>query len=74
MPTSTDVRAIPLDLMYATIEQSRRLSGEACARCGGTSGLRPGGMAYTVTGPDGQGRLAWPVRVCAEHAGTGGTW
>lgn len=74
LPTSVDVRAAVLDPSQMTAEQSRRLNGSGCARCGGTDGLRPGGYAYTRSGPDGSGRLAWPVKVCQHHANTGGTW
>lgn len=74
VPTSADVRAAVLDPLRMTPEQTRRLSGLSCARCGGREELRPGGMAYTLSGPDGSGRLAWPVQVCRHHSNTGGTW
>ena len=74
LPASADVRAEVLDPVRITHEQYRRLNGLACARCGGTDALRPGGMAHTRSGTDGSGRLAWPVMVCRHHASTGGTW
>lgn len=72
VPASDDVRAQPIDPLCMTPEQSRRLDGHACARCGGTEDLRPNGMAYTRSGSDGTGRLAWPVKTCRYHAHTGG--
>lgn len=74
VPTAEDVRAAVLDFLRLTQEQQRRLHGHACARCGRRDGLRPGGMAYVRSGPDGSGRLGYPVRVCPDHARTGGTW
>ncbi|GAA3663652.1 hypothetical protein GCM10022420_048210 [Streptomyces iranensis] len=65
-PAFLDVRAKVLDLLHITPEQDRRLSGQACARCGATDGLHQGGFAYTASGPDGQGRLGWPVKVCQD--------
>jgi len=73
VPTSEDVRAKFHQLLDLGPDQYQRLSGQACARRGGTEHLRSGGMAYTTSGPDGTGRLAWPVRVCRHHAKTGGT-
>ncbi len=74
VPASEDIRATVLDPVSITREQYRRLTGHACARCGGTDDLRPGGMARTRSGPEGAGRLAWPVAVCRHHATTGGAW
>ncbi|GAA3372361.1 hypothetical protein GCM10020367_26980 [Streptomyces sannanensis] len=61
---------IPADLRIGTHdplrlppESWRRLYGLACARCGGTESLRPGGHAYTRSA-DGA-RLGWAVNVCA---------
>ena len=74
VPSAEDVRAVVLDLHRVTPGQSRRLNGLACARCGGADDLRPGGTARTTSGPAGSGRLVWPVKVCRDHANTGGTW
>ncbi|SCF72408.1 hypothetical protein [Streptomyces sp. Ncost-T10-10d] len=63
---SEDVRAQVHDLASLTPETRLRLAGLACARCGGTEALRPGGHTYTH-GPDG-GRLGWAVKVCAATA------
>lgn len=57
-----DVRAKVLDPLAVTHEQTARLRGEKCARCGGRTGLRPGGYAYTAS--EGTGRLGWAVKVC----------
>ncbi|MFR9676897.1 hypothetical protein [Streptomyces sp. TR02-1] len=58
-----DIRAATIDLAAGTTaDLRRRLRGQACAACGQTGPLRPGGHAYTL-GRDG-GRLGWPVRVC----------
>lgn len=72
VPASSDIRAAVLDPLQMTPEQTRRLYGQACARCRGTDGLRAGGMARTVSGPELLGRLAWPVQVCRHHESTGG--
>ncbi|KMS74187.1 hypothetical protein ACM01_14785 [Streptomyces viridochromogenes] len=74
VPSTEDVRAEVLDPLRMTQEQKRRLDGAACARCGRQDGLRPGGMARVLSGPDGTGRLGYPVRVCPDHVHTGGTW
>lgn len=74
VPTTEDVRAVVHDFLRMTQEQKRRLDGNACARCGRRDGLRPGGMAYVRSGPDGTGRLGYRVRVCPDHERTGGTW
>jgi hypothetical protein len=71
-PEAADVRAALLDPLQMTPEQNRQLQGEACARCGGTDDLRPGGMAYMSSSSN--GRLGWPVKVCRHHAHTGGTY
>jgi hypothetical protein len=73
-PSVADVRAGVLDSLNMTREQEQQLRGHACARCGRTDGLRPNGMAYMASGPDGRGRLGFPVMVCPDHAHTGGTW
>jgi hypothetical protein len=49
--------------LLVSTEQRKRLTGQACARCGSGDGLRPGGHAYTRT--SGGGRLGWAVMVCA---------
>jgi len=74
VPATSDIRAEVLDHLSMTAEQRYRLAGHACARCGRRDGLRPGGMARVRSGPDGKGRLGYPVRVCADHERTGGTW
>lgn len=61
---SEDVRAQVHDLASLTPETRLRLAGLACARCGSTETLWPGGHAYTHS-PDG-GRLGWAVKVCAN--------
>lgn len=72
-PAAADVRAAVLDLSGLTTEQRRALDRQRCARCPRTDQLRPNGYAYTTSGEDGAGRLAWPVDVCPEHLNTGGT-
>jgi hypothetical protein len=62
--TPTDLRAETLDLLSLTPDVCLRLAGLACARCGSTDTLRPGGHAYTRS-PDG-GQLGWAVKVCAS--------
>ncbi|GGV89878.1 hypothetical protein GCM10015535_44750 [Streptomyces gelaticus] len=62
--TPTDLRTEVHDLIALTPETRLRLAGLACARCGSTESLRPGGHAYTHS-PDG-GRLGWTVKVCAN--------
>lgn len=59
----SDIRTTVLDPLALTPAVRQRLAGLACARCGGTDELRPGGHAYT-RGRNG-GRLGWTVRVCA---------
>jgi hypothetical protein len=61
---SEDVRAQIHDLASLTPEIRLRLAGLACARCGSTEALRPGGHAYTNS--PGGGRLGWAVKVCAN--------
>jgi hypothetical protein len=73
-PAAADVRAGVLDPLRMTHEQSRQLRGQTCARCARTDALTPGGMAYMASGPDRAGRLGFPVMVCPDHTGTGGTW
>ncbi len=67
----TDVRATVLDPLAVSPEQTARLRGQECARCGGRSGLRPGGYAYTSS--EGAGRLGWAVKVCANSPANLGT-
>ncbi|GAB2872655.1 hypothetical protein [Streptomyces mayteni] len=56
-----DLLSFFLDLGDATDAMKWRLDGLTCARCGSTTGLRPGGYAYTrIQG----GCLGWAVRVC----------
>jgi hypothetical protein len=74
VPASEDIRAAGLDPVSITREQYWRLTGHACERCAGTDGLRACGMAPTRSGPEGAGRLAWPVVACRHHAATGGAW
>lgn len=69
-PPAADVRATVLDPLQVTAEQDARLHGRACARCGSTFALRPGGYAYTSSGTKG-GRLGWAVKLCADCPGTG---
>lgn len=73
-PTSADIRSDVHDPLSMTREQNRQLHAQACARCPRTDNLRPGGMAYVRSGPDGEGRLGYAVAVCPDHADTGGTW
>ncbi|WP_406494841.1 hypothetical protein OG936_13575 [Streptomyces sp. NBC_00846] len=58
----TDLRTEVLDLLSLTPEARLCLAGLACARCGSTEALRPGGHAYTRS--PGGGRLGWAVQVC----------
>ncbi len=60
--TPADLRTEVLDLLSLTTEAHLRLAGLACARCGSTAPLRPGGHAYTRS--PGGGRLGWAVKVC----------
>lgn len=61
--TPKDLRTGLLDILCLTAEDRLRLAGLACARCGGTDTLLPGGHAYTRS-PDGT-RLGWAVKTCA---------
>ncbi|MDT0319285.1 hypothetical protein [Streptomyces millisiae] len=56
-----DVLSFFPELAYVADAVKVRLDGLACARCGWTAGLRPGGYAFTRT-PG--GCLGWAVRVC----------
>lgn len=71
-PAAADIRAQVHDLLRMTPDESQRLHGKACARCNSTKGLRDGGLAYTASGPNGESRLGWQVKVCRDHANTGG--
>lgn len=73
-PAAADIRAGVLDPLQVTPEQTGQLHGASCARCPRTDGLSPGGMAYVASGPEGKGRLGYPVRVCPDHKDTGGAW
>jgi anti-sigma regulatory factor (Ser/Thr protein kinase) len=64
-----DVRTGVLDLGGLTHEQTARLRGLACARCGCAEGLRPAGHAYTFSSRT--GCLGWAVRACSECVGEG---
>ncbi|MGW6574945.1 hypothetical protein ACWGAN_22660 [Streptomyces sp. NPDC054945] len=57
-----DIRAALLDPLLITPDQTARLRGQRCARCGAAGNLRPGGYAYTAS--EGGGRLGWAVKVC----------
>lgn len=72
-PAERDVRVGVLDLLGLSPRQRLQLGGTACARCPRTDCLRPGGYAYTRSGPEDAGRLAWLVQVCPDHRSTGGT-
>lgn len=63
----SDVRTGALDPLAITQQQGTQLRGEACARCPRRDNLSPGGFAYMTSGPDGTGRLGYPVRVCPDH-------
>ncbi|NGO68271.1 hypothetical protein [Streptomyces boncukensis] len=51
------------DLTHVHPELRRRLSGEACAYCGATDGLRDGELACRVD-PDSGRRVAYRMRIC----------
>ncbi|MFD3923084.1 hypothetical protein [Streptomyces sp. NPDC058595] len=68
--TDTDVRALELDGWQLTSEQRDRLHGNACARCGGRSGLRPAGYAYVLMRGS---RHGYGVSVCGGCP-TWGAW
>jgi hypothetical protein len=60
--TPEDLRAEVLDPFSLTPAARLRLAGLACARCGSTESLRPGGHAHTRS--VGGGQLGWAVKVC----------
>lgn len=60
--TPADLRKDVLDLLSLTPDARLRLAGLACARCGSTDALRPGGHAHTRS--VGGGQLGWAVKVC----------
>lgn len=62
--TTRDIRDQVLDSANMRPAHADALHGLACARCGSTTGLRPGGYSYTRCREGGQ--LGWPVRVCGD--------
>jgi hypothetical protein len=60
--TSGDVRAREHDGLSTPAEVWERIRGNACAGCGSTKNLQPGGFAYVRL----RGLLGFAVRVCPD--------
>lgn len=59
---SGDVRAREHDGLGTSAEVWERIRGNACASCGSTKDLQPGGFAYVRA----RGLLGYAVRVCSN--------